>query len=213
MARDPMRIVSMPEDQLEAAAAVMGRAFFDEPLFVAGFLDPQERRRVMPWIAQWTFRFGQAFGEILVSEDLAGTAIAYRATEPVFSEDRVAATEGVLREQLGSAAWDRYERMMHLWEAADVHLSQAIPEPHWYLDMVAVEPSRQGAGIGSALLQAVHTLAAAEGLPTALLTFRARNVPFYERHGYEVVAAGAEPVAGLEYWGLRRAAQPRSGAS
>jgi GNAT superfamily N-acetyltransferase len=205
VAKDAIRILSMQEGQLEEAAAVMARAFFDEPLFVAGYPDPQERAQVMPWIARWTFRFGLEFGTVLVSEDLAGVAIAYRAIEPVFSEERVAATEGELREQLGSAAWDRYERVMHIWEAADAHLSQALPEPHWYLDMVAVEPTRQGVGIGSALLQAVHSLAEVEGWPTALLTFRARNVPFYERHGYEVVAGGTEPISALDYWGFRRA--------
>jgi hypothetical protein len=80
-----IRIVPMREDLLELAAAVMARAFFDEPLFVAGYPDPEERARVVPWIARWTFRFGLAFGTVLVSEDLAGAAIAYRATEPVFS--------------------------------------------------------------------------------------------------------------------------------
>ena len=102
MARDAIRIVPMPEDQLEAAASVMARAFFDEPLFVAGYVDPEERARVAPLIAQWTFQFGLEFGEVLVSEDLAGTAIAYRATEPVFSEERMAASEGELREQLAT---------------------------------------------------------------------------------------------------------------
>ncbi len=203
---DAIRIMPMPEDGLEAAAVVMSRAFLDEPLFVAGFPTPEERERVVPRIAQWTFRFGLEFGSVLVSEDHAGTAIAYRATEPVFSEERVSATEGELREHLGPAAWARYERMMHIWEVADEHLSQAVSEPHWYLDMVAVEPSRQGTGIGSALLRAVHALADIDGWPTVLLTFRARNIPFYERHGYEVVATGTEPSADLDYWGLRRTA-------
>lgn len=206
MAIDAMQIVPMLDAQLERAAAVMARAFFDDPLFVAGFPNPEERGRVVPWIAAWTFRFGMEFGEVVVREDLAGAAIVYRATEPVFTEERVAATEGDLRERLGPAAWSRYERMMHSWEAADAHLSQAVSEPHWYLDMVAVDPPRQGTGVGRALLQAVHALAEIDGWPTVLLTFRARNVPFYQRHGYVVVAQGVEPHAGLAYWGLRRAA-------
>lgn len=119
MAMDAIRIVPMPDDGLEAAAAVMDRAFLDEPLFVAGFPTPEERERVVPWIAQWTFQFGLEFGRVLVSEDLAGTAIAYQATEPVFSDDRVSATEVELREQIGLEAWGRYERMMHIWETAE----------------------------------------------------------------------------------------------
>lgn len=207
MAGEAIRIVPMQAIGLENAAAVMARAFFDEPLFVAGFPSAEERERVMPWIAQWTVRFGLAFGTVLISQDFSGTAIAYQATESehVFSADRVSATEDELRDQLGTSAWTRYERMMHLWETADEHLSRSVSGPYWYLDMIAVEPSRQGSGIGGALLQAIHGLADADGWPSVLLTFRARNVPFYERHGYEVVATGTEPTADLDYWGLRRA--------
>jgi GNAT superfamily N-acetyltransferase len=205
VAKDAIRIVSMQEGQLEEAAGVMARAFFDEPLFVAGYPDPEERAQVMPWIARWTFRHGLAFGTILVTDDLAGVAIAYRVTEPVYSEERMAVTLGGLPEQLGAAGWDHFERVAEFFEASDAPLAAVMPEPHWYLDTLAVEPTRQGAGIGSALLQAVHALADAEVWPTALLTFRARNVPFYERHGYAVVAGGTEPMSALDYWGFRRA--------
>jgi GNAT superfamily N-acetyltransferase len=159
----------------------------------------------MPWIARWTFRHGLQFGTILVTDDLAGVAIAYRVTEPVYSEERMAVTLGGLPEQLGIAAWARFERVAEIFEASDAPLAAAMPEPHWYLDTVAVEPTRQGAGIGSALVQAVHALAETESWPTALLTFRARNIPFYERHDYEVVARGTEPMSSLDYWGFRRA--------
>ena len=203
MAGDAIRIVPMQEDQLEEAAAVMTRAFFDEPLFMAGYPDPEERAQVMPWIARWTFRHGLEFGTVLVADDLVGVAIAFRATEQVYSEERMAVTLGRLPEQLGAAAWERFERVADIFAASDAPLAAAMPEPHWYLDTLAVEPARQGAGIGSALLQAVHTLADDERWPTALLTFRARNVPFYERHGYEVVAEGIAPTASLDYWGFR----------
>jgi GNAT superfamily N-acetyltransferase len=101
--------------------------------------------------------------------------------------------------------------MMEIWEAADVRLSAAVAEPHWYLDMVAVDPARQGAGIGGALLRAVHARADAAGWPTALRTFRPRNRPFYQWHGYEAVATGSEPTAGLDFWGFRRAPRATHG--
>jgi GNAT superfamily N-acetyltransferase len=205
VAGDAIRIVPMREGQLEAAAAVLARAFFDDPLFLAGYPDPEERAQVMPWIARWTFLHGLEFGTVLVTDDLAGVAIAFRVTEPVYSEERMAVTLGGLPEQLGAAAWERFERMAGIFAACDAPLAAAMPEPHWYVDTVAVEPTRQGAGVGSALLQAVHALADVEGWPTALLTFRARNVPFYARHGYEVVSAGTASIAGLDYWGFRHA--------
>ncbi len=59
-------------------------------------------------------------------------------------------------------------------------------ELHWYLPMIGVEPNRQGSGIGSALLQ--HTLANcdADGLPAYLESSNPKNIPLYERFGFEV---------------------------
>ena len=60
-------------------------------------------------------------------------------------------------------------------------------EPHWYLWMIGVEPGRQGRGFGSALL--AHTLRQvdAEGAVAYLESSDPKNVPLYERHGFEVL--------------------------
>lgn len=59
--------------------------------------------------------------------------------------------------------------------------------PHWYLWTLAVDPRCQHLGVGSALLQ--HTLAIIDERHEAayLESSVPRNVPFYERHGFEVV--------------------------
>ena len=60
-------------------------------------------------------------------------------------------------------------------------------EPHWYLPLVGVDPARQGGGSGSELLR--HALAACDrdGTPAYLESTNARNIPLYERHGFEVL--------------------------
>jgi ribosomal protein S18 acetylase RimI-like enzyme len=60
-------------------------------------------------------------------------------------------------------------------------------EPHWYLSMIGVDPARQGRGLGTALLK--HTLAIcdAEGALAYLESSNPKNVPLYERHGFEVL--------------------------
>jgi ribosomal protein S18 acetylase RimI-like enzyme len=67
---------------------------------------------------------------------------------------------------------------------------------HWYLPWLAVDPSRQGAGLGSRLLARGLVHVDAGRLPVYLETPNPRTVPFYERHGFEVVGiaqAGACP--------------------
>jgi len=59
-------------------------------------------------------------------------------------------------------------------------------QPHWYLSMIGVDPARQGRGLGSALLK--HTLAAIddEGVAAYLESSNPKNIPLYERFGFEV---------------------------
>ena len=69
-------------------------------------------------------------------------------------------------------------------------------EPHWYLPMIGTDPSQQGRGYGSALLR--HALAACdrEGLPAYLESSNPRNVPLYERFGFEIqgiIQVGSSP--------------------
>jgi ribosomal protein S18 acetylase RimI-like enzyme len=71
-----------------------------------------------------------------------------------------------------------------------------ITEPHWYLPLIGVDPAQQGRGYGSALLR--HALAACDsaGLPAYLESSNPRNVPLYERHGFEIIGviqSGSSP--------------------
>jgi GNAT superfamily N-acetyltransferase len=59
-------------------------------------------------------------------------------------------------------------------------------EPHLYLAVVGVRPEQQGQGLGTALLQPGLAEADRIGLPAYLESSSPRNVPLYERHGFEV---------------------------
>ena len=60
--------------------------------------------------------------------------------------------------------------------------------PHWYLQLLAVEPSWQRRGVGTALLRAGLAACDAEGRPAYLETQRAENLPYYARFGFTPVA-------------------------
>jgi ribosomal protein S18 acetylase RimI-like enzyme len=64
-------------------------------------------------------------------------------------------------------------------------------DPHWYLPWLGVDPSRQRGGLGSRLLERGLARVDADHLPAYLETPNPRTIPFYERHGFEVVAAAA----------------------
>lgn len=78
-------------------------------------------------------------------------------------------------------------------------------EAHWYLPWLGVDLMRQGRGLGGQLLK--HTLAMVDRdrLPAFLETANPRNVPLYERHGFEVSGVAETKTAPKVYFMLRDA--------
>lgn len=60
-------------------------------------------------------------------------------------------------------------------------------EKHWHLAFIGVDSAHQGNGVGAALMR--HRLAEIDkqGLHAYLESSNPRNVPFYQRHGFEVI--------------------------
>jgi ribosomal protein S18 acetylase RimI-like enzyme len=60
--------------------------------------------------------------------------------------------------------------------------------PHWYLWLIGVDPRLQGRGLGSALLRHTLRLCDERGETAYLESSDRRNVPLYERHGFETLS-------------------------
>src|SRR2546423_5335960 len=86
--------------------------------------------------------------------------------------------------------------------AVEALRAQAVSEPHWYLAGIGVDPPAQRRGVGAALLQPGLEAAARSGVPAVLLTNNEVNLPFYERHGFEVVRQGQTPKGGPTAWAM-----------
>ncbi|GJM37358.1 MAG: hypothetical protein DHS20C19_07250 [Acidimicrobiales bacterium] len=61
-------------------------------------------------------------------------------------------------------------------------------EPHFYLHLIGARDSARGQGLGSLLLDRIHAVCDAEGLPAYLEASSERSAVLYERHGYERLA-------------------------
>jgi ribosomal protein S18 acetylase RimI-like enzyme len=60
-------------------------------------------------------------------------------------------------------------------------------EPYWYLTLLGVDPAYQGQGRGAALLTQGLKRCDESGRPSYLESSNVRNLPLYERHGFEVI--------------------------
>jgi GNAT superfamily N-acetyltransferase len=112
-----------------------------------------------------------------------------------------AATRGIAAVRRLFALKDAYDRI-------EARLSGG--RPHWYVHMMAIDPRKQGRGMGTALLS--NVLAATAGAhgaryPVLLTTHKERNVVFYQRAGFEVTELCELALDGsvrYSVWGMRR---------
>lgn len=187
-------------ERLAEASTVLARAFQDDPAWVWLIPDAEKRRRLLPWL----FRIGfdvTAADVWTTSGMIRGAA---RWLPPGRPPMRVGPTLRALVTtpfRLGTAIapFFAYGR------AVEALRTEAMPDPHWYLAGIGVEPSAQRRGIGAALLEPGLTAASRAGLPTALLTNSETNLPFYERHGFRVVREGETPKGGPHAWAMVKA--------
>ena len=101
-----------------------------------------------------------------------------------------------LKRTLSAPGYDNYRRIIDFMSASSQRL---VDSTAWYLSIIAVATARQGQGIGRRLLKPTLAEADAAAAPCYLETFNPRNVSFYERAGFQTVAAFLEPTTSARY--------------
>ena len=195
--------VRLPAAQIPAAGAVLARAFDDDPMTIYIVPDDDHRARALPAMFTVGTRLGHRFGEVYTTAgNVEGGAVWLPPGGTDIDEERMGAAEPEeMMAQLGEAAMERFGTLMaYLGELQH----RDLPDPHWYLMILGVDPPLQGRGIGGQLLQPILSRADADGLPCYLETMKPRNVPFYQKHGFEVLVEADLPGGGLHFWTMRR---------
>jgi ribosomal protein S18 acetylase RimI-like enzyme len=194
-----MEVVRLEPGQLTEASAVLARAFQDDPAW--SWVLPNARRRasLLPWLFQMGFEVTDA--EIWTT---GGAVLGIARWMP---PGRPNVHVGPMLRALVATpvrVREATSRFLAYGRAVEAMRAEAVPEPHWYLAGVGVEPARQREGIGSALITPGLEAARAAGFPAALLTNSDRNLSFYRRHGFELVREGHTPEGGPKAWMMRR---------
>ena len=199
-------ITRLAEHQVEEAGKMLGRAFFDNPMSVYLLPDAATRARPLTWMFDRTARYGHLFGEVYTTAGkVDGAAIWLPPDSPPIGGERVIqAGMAAMSEEMGPEA---FQRLMVMKRNMDELRGRDAAEPHWYLWTLGVDPPRQGQGVGGALLQPVLARADAEAQPCYLETDKARNVPFYRKHGFAVLVEDDLPDGGMHYWTMKRPPQ------
>ena len=210
-----VKLGQLQRTDLRPAALILGRAMRDNPMHVRAFAisDAERRSRALERfflrVLLGLHQRGLIYGAYLDNELVGVCGIARPGfCQPAPLEKLRVLPAVVFGNPPGTAL-----RVLN-WTDAWAHRDPA--EPHWHLGPVAIEPSVQRQGIGSALLTAFCGHIDADGATAYLETDRQANVHFYQKFGFAVVAEAE--VMGVPNWFMSRPAvfhpngDPRKGS-
>jgi ribosomal protein S18 acetylase RimI-like enzyme len=85
-----------------------------------------------------------------------------------------------------------------------------MPQPHWYLLLIGIEPKSQGQGLGSELLRPMLNGSNRLGGPCYLETEEPQNIRFYLKNGFEIIINGQMAGhTGVRFWTFRKMSEPQ----
>ena len=214
-----LEIVRMAPGLERQASESLARAFFVDPLIVYYVPDEDMRRRALPVFMRVMLRYTLAHGEVWTTPGLDGLACWLPPGRTELSNWGLArAALGVVPLRVGwlflRQSWgdgssplpvrQLLERVSRVEGRFDQIHREIAPGPHWYLMTLAVEPARQGQGIGSRLIAPMLERARAANLPCYLETMTELDVAFYRKNGFQVAHQETIQPGDLASWALVR---------
>jgi ribosomal protein S18 acetylase RimI-like enzyme len=192
----------LASSNIQQAAALMARAFHEDPFFTFTLPDATRRSRILPWLFEKNIRYGQRYGKVLTTPALEGIALWLGPEKPTLTLMGTLLTGLVLLPL--KLRWRELKKSMRLARIAQQLHKRTVSRRHWYLLGLGVEPSLQGRGVAGALLQPILAQADREALVCYLDTNSEKNIPFYERYGFTVAAHAQAMQNGPHTWAMRR---------
>jgi ribosomal protein S18 acetylase RimI-like enzyme len=169
-------VVKAAGDDLERCVGALVLAFSNDPFTRWMFPEPDQYLTYFGAMVRVFAATAIENGSVYLATDFRAAALW---VPPGANSDREALDE-LMQAAIATPRKDEVFGMLGL-------MGQSHPgEEHSYLQLLGVDPTCQGMGYGTALLE--HSLRAVDDahLPGFLVSSNARNQPLYERFGFEV---------------------------
>ena len=186
------KLLRLTRKDRDAGAAVLGRAFTEYDLLKYYFQDEAERRAVAKTFGFIAILVCLKYGEVYASsEKLEGVAAWLPPGKAPFGGWQLIRSvplsvlfrfgrQGASRMQ----AYGRYVDNLH---------RKLVPYPHWYLQIIGVDPVYQGQGFSSRLVRPMLERIDWEQMPCFVETNTEKNVTIYKQFGFEVISEDKMP--------------------
>ncbi|HET9440708.1 MAG TPA: GNAT family N-acetyltransferase [Longimicrobiales bacterium] len=200
--REESRIIRIPGTDAADVVGVLWESFFDYPVMRhvlrdSGLDYAQHLQQLIGlFVSARALRDDVMLG-IKLGGELVGVVTTSNPMDPPHPD--FAPLREQLWQALGPEASARYQQYVTAWDSMATH------EPQLHVNMIGVRRAFQRSGLARQLLSEVHEMAKRSPSVTgvSLTTEDERNVPLYQRHGYQVI--GEKQIApGLKTWSFFR---------
>jgi len=192
-----MNVYPARRDQRRMIAAMLSRAFFDDPAIGWIFPDPVLRSKRLPKLFALLFDSDADKGMRLVTER-GEAATLWRA--PGQAHGGMIETLTYLLPMLGCFG-SAIGRGIAVGNAIEAHMPTGN---FWYLHIAGCDPIHQGKGIGGAAVRAGLERAVDGRFPAYLETPLEKNISFYRAMGFVVTDEWTVPKGGPRFWSMWR---------
>jgi ribosomal protein S18 acetylase RimI-like enzyme len=198
------KAVPLKKEQVSTAAALLAKAFHNDPVNCYVFPEEIERNRRNPSVFTAFIKYTLRVGEVWTTDEpLKGVSLWFSPgsdeNNPEYLKESGLDNLPLLMGEEAAERYKQYERSMETLR------QQAVPDPHWYLPIIGVDAKWQGFGIGGALLKPVLERADRNRVYCYLETGQPKNISFYQRHGFVIVVEDFIQKCGLRFWTFKRA--------
>lgn len=179
MNEEPTEIVKAGPDQHGLLGAILGDAFANDPVMNWSMANPALYGPFFAMLAKQLFLpHQQAY------LDSANRGAAMWLPPGAQFDIKMSFTQILLMLRLVLTRGPGV--LKQLYELESVMGKYHPKQPHYYLHAIGARQAHQGLGIGSALIKQLTPLCDEQQMPAYLESSSPKNVPLYERHGFEV---------------------------
>lgn len=200
-----LEVTQLRPDEYAAAGRVLGRAFETDPLWTAVLTDSERRPETLVRMFTALTKATAVQGRPEQTPDLGGIALWHPPGKDIGLWAMVRSGSALPRFVMSLGKPER-KRMIGTLRQIGGRKKVLMPEPHWYVSAIGVEPERQGQGVGSALMQHAIARADRDGVPIYLETESESNVGFYRNLGFAVIEEIEVVAATVPIWLMSRPA-------
>jgi ribosomal protein S18 acetylase RimI-like enzyme len=189
------------DGEVGAVAAMLARAFADDPAF----------RYIYPDPAALASGGTRLFALMIDSDRQAGRVCVAAGLEAVTCWREPGRSKSGVGEillhglPLLNALRGSLGRALKISAAIEAHFP---PHPFWYLHIAGCDPAAQGRGLGGAVLRA-GLAGVPDDMPAYLETANPTNIGLYERFGFALTGDWRVGTDGPRFWSMLRPPQRR----